>query len=336
MFALSVKFQREWLLLLGSLLVAAALYNHYMGHSVLLLELVMVAVGTVLAIIAAKAIHDSTEKEKDRGLITRLLMKIMPEKLVAMFIPTAGFVILLGWSAYKLFVVGENNLRMEDFIVTLFGLSLVLYNLGPSKLHIAQDFAVLYLLFMTIAFVVIWRAYEVFSGESHYRITSYTEFYIVTSPVAAILNALGFNVHAVLDFEGLGLSNIIEYWHNGVMLRVGIGAGCSGLYSTGLFFSAFLAFVLVRYQRLSWQIGASFVAGFAVTWLSNIIRMIITVWAGIMWGHPALAFVHSYIGIVIFVVFVTIFWVLIVRWLDKVHEAGRPEEDKTPQPAAQS
>jgi exosortase/archaeosortase family protein len=335
LFALSVKFQREWLLLLGSLLVAAALYNHYMGHSVLLLEIIMVAVGTALAIIAAKAIHDSTE-EKERGLITRLLMKIMPEKLVAVLIPTAGFVILLGWSAYKLFVMGENNMRMEDFIVTLFGLSLVLYNLGPSRLHLAQDFAVLYLLFMTVAFVIIWRAYEVFSGESHYRITSYTEFYIVTSPVAAILNALGFNVHALLDFEGLGLSNIIEYWHNGVMLRVGIGSGCSGLYSTGLFFSAFLAFVFVRYQRLSWQIGASFLAGFAVTWLSNIIRMIITVWAGIMWGHPALAFVHSYIGIVIFVVFITIFWVLIVRWLDKVHGETGPLDDKAPQTVSES
>ena len=37
----------EWLLLLGSMLVAGALYNHYMGHSALLVELIMVAAGGV-------------------------------------------------------------------------------------------------------------------------------------------------------------------------------------------------------------------------------------------------------------------------------------------------
>ncbi|HEX7391984.1 MAG TPA: hypothetical protein VF374_03430, partial [Thermoplasmata archaeon] len=43
----------------------------------------------------------------------------------------------------------------------------------------------------------------------------------------------------------------------------------------------------------------------------------ITIWVGSMYGHPALAFVHSTLGILIFVAFITVFWYLIVRWLDK-------------------
>jgi FtsH-binding integral membrane protein len=52
--------------------------------------------------------------------------------------------------------------------------------------------------------------------------------------------------------------------------------------------------------------------------------MVITILVGSIWGHPALAFVHSYIGILIFVAFVTVFWMLIVRWLDKVEKRLYP------------
>ncbi len=158
------------------------------------------------------------------------------------------------------------------------------------------------------------------TGESYVRVTAYSEYYVVTAPVTNILNGLGFQVHSSLNLDGPGLSNIIEYEHDGVMLKLGIGTGCSGLYSAGLFFSAFLAFILVRYQKIDGPNAVALAIGFAVTWLSNIIRMIVTIATGIAWGHPALAFVHAYIGILVFVAFITIFWLLIVRWLDSVYE----------------
>ena len=109
------------------------------------------------------------------------------------------------------------------------------------------------------------------------RITAYAEYYVVTSPVVAILKFFGFQVTAVLNLDGIGLSNIIEYVHDGRLLRVGIGVGCSGLYSAGLFFSAFLAFVLVRYERFDRYIAVALAIGFAVTWLANIIHSSATV-----------------------------------------------------------
>ncbi|MCU0860200.1 MAG: exosortase/archaeosortase family protein, partial [Thermoplasmata archaeon] len=76
------------------------------------------------------------------------------------------------------------------------------------------------------------------------------------------------------------------------------------------------------YRALDRYIGAGLAVGFFVTWLSNIIRMAITIMVGIAYGHVALVFVHAFIGILIFVACITVFWLLIVRWLDKVEKNG--------------
>jgi exosortase/archaeosortase family protein len=323
--------RKEWLLILGAMLVAGALYNHYMGHSALLIELIMLGCGAGLVLLSARYHSRDEEEPAQSGILYRLLTKAIGDRWANHLVPMIGFALLLGWSAYKIVAVGETNLRMEDIIVTLFGFSLVLYEAGPSKIQQIKDFIALYLLFLVIVFVVIWKSYSLLTGESYYRITAYAEYYVVTSPVVSILQLFGFQVNAVLDLDGIGLSNIIEYFHDGRLLRVGIGVGCSGLYSAGLFFSAFLAFVLVRYEKVDKYIGAALVIGFMVTWLSNIIRMIVTVMAGILWGHPALALVHAYIGILIFVSLITVFWMLIARWLDTkelTEEPPKPSQEE--------
>ncbi len=314
-----MKFQREWFLLLGSLFVAAALYGHYMGHSVLSVEIAMLVAGVGMALYAAKAMS-ARKTEASDGLVFRIVARIVRRENTALAISIAGFALVFAWSTWKIAIIKDTDLHLADFIVTLFGISLVLYSTIPSKLHAIQDFAVIYLFFLTVVFAVIWKSYSLTTGDAYSRVTAYSEYYIVTAPVSGILNALGLQVTASLNLDGPGLSNIIEYEHDGAILKLGIGTGCSGLYSAGLFFSAFLAFILVRYQRVDGPGAAALGIGFAVTWLSNIIRMIITIATGIAWGHPALAFVHMYIGILVFVAFITIFWLLIVRWLDRVYE----------------
>jgi exosortase/archaeosortase family protein len=328
-----VRLRGEWLLLLGALLVAAALYSHYIGgNSALLIELTMVALGIILAFFSLKAFETSEENPRD-GLLTAILSRFVPKEKIAILIPFLGFIILLSWSAWKIGVGGSTDLQMQDFVVTLFSLSLVLYLSGPSKLQAVRDFVVLYLMFLTIVFVIIWRVYEILSGGSSGEIAGYAEYYVVTEPMVGILQTLGFHTHAILDLNGPGLSNIIEYPHGGVMLRVGIGTGCSGLYSAGLFFSAFLAFVLVRYRKVDRYIGAALGIGFLLTWAANIIRMVITVLTGIAWGQPALATVHSYLGVLIFVAFITVFWTLTVRWLDRKEPVTIVSPRTQPQPS---
>ena len=323
-----MRIPKEWLLLLGCILIAAALYNHYLGHSAYSVEIVFIASGIVLALYSM--VYARTEpKPKGNGILVDLLSKVITQDQIAVLIPLAGFLLVAIWSGWKLFVSGQADLRIEDFVVTLFGTSLVLYNAGPSKYAMQKDFVVLYLMFLTIVFAVIWKTYTIVSGDSYYRINAYSEYYFITSPVVFLLRMFGADVSSELDTSSHGISNYITFEYEGRHILLGIGQGCSGLYSAGLFFSAFLAFVLVRYRKVDPWILTALGLGFIVTWASNIIRMVITVMIGSAYGAPALAFFHGYIGIIVFVVFVTIFWMLIVRWLDRVEEPTKPqiEED---------
>ena len=319
-----MRLKREWLLLLGSLLVVAALYNHYLGHSAYLVEIILVSAGILLALLSLRA-PSTADKAAREGLLVTLLSRWMSKDRYTILIPFAGFLIIASWSIWKLFLVGDASMRMEDFLVPLLGLALIVYDATPSKYADAKDFSVLYLAFMVITFAVIWKLYAIVSGDSYFRINAYSEYYLITIPVTGILSIIGVPARAELDLSGHGLSNTIIYDHHGSQLVVGIGSGCSGLYAAGLFFSAFMAFVLVRYRRVDARIGLGLGLGFLLTWIANILRMVITVYVGHLYGSPALAFVHSYIGVVVFVVLITAFWVLIVRWLDK--GAASPRKD---------
>jgi exosortase/archaeosortase family protein len=314
---------KEWPLFLGSLLIVAALYNHYLGQWAYFAELVLIAIGIVLALYSLIIIRKETKKPEN-GILVDLLSRIMTKEQSAVLVPLAGFLLIAIWSGWKLFVTGRTDLRMEDFIVTLFGASLVLHDVGPSKYAMEKDFVVLYLMFLTIVFAVIWKTYTTVSGDSYYRINAYSGYYFMTIPVVFLVRLFGVGVSYELDASSHGISNTIIYEYHGENLSLGIGEECSGLYSAGLFFTALLAFVLVRYRRVDRYILAALGLGFVLTWLSNILRMVLTILVGSIWGHPALVFVHDYIGILIFVAFVTVFWLLIVRWLDKVESRREP------------
>lgn len=258
-------------------------------------------------------------------MLADLLSRVMTQGQIAVLVPLSGFLLIAIWSGWKIFLSGQADLRMEDFIVTLLGASLVLYNAGPSKFAMQKDFIVLYLMFMTIVFVVIWKSYAMMSGDSYRRINAYSEYYTITIPVVFLVRLFGADVSSEIEVGKSGISNYITFDYHGRDILLGIGEGCSGLYAAGLFFSAFLAFVLLRYRKVDpWIIGALGM-GLAVTWFSNIIRMAFTIVVGSAYGGPALAVFHAYIGIIVFVVFVTIFWMLIMRWLDRVEMPVKPQ-----------
>ncbi len=327
-----MRIQREWLLLLGSLLVFAALYNHYIGHSVYLVEIIFVVAGVLIGV-GSIFLPAGKAPEDEEGLLVRLLTKFIPKKVCAILLPLIGLAIIAIWTTWKISVTGSTDLRMEDFMVTLFGLSLVLYYSGPSKYTAQKDFVVLYLLFMTFVFVVIWKTYTKTTGGAGATFSADVQYHFITVPVVFFLQMLGVDATAILISENApGMSNYIDYPYDGRMITLGVGITCSGLYSAGLFFSAFLSFVLVRYKRIDKYILLGLGAGLLVTWISNIFRMTITVLIGSIFGHPALSLFHAYFGIVVFIVFLTVFWMLIVRWLDKREPVETPPPQATPLP----
>jgi exosortase/archaeosortase family protein len=319
-----VKIQREWLLLLGSLLVFAALYNHYIGHSVYLIEIIFVAAGICVALYSLLLPSTKPPEEED-GVLVRLLSRVVSKRWCSIILPAVGFGIIAVWSVWKISVAGSSDLHMEDFMVTLFGLSLVLYYSGPSKYTAQKDFIVLYLLFMSFVFVVLWTTYRRTTGQAGAEFSANTQYNFITVPVVLLLQLIGIDAKAVILInQAPGMTNYIDYPFDGRMISLGVGATCSGLYSAGLFFSAFLSFVLVRYRKVDRYILLGLGTGLIVTWLSNIFRMTITVAIGSTYGHPALLVFHSYFGIIVFIIFLVVFWMVIVRWLDRREISAPP------------
>ena len=322
-----MTWKRDLSLLLGAVLVAGALYNHYFGHSVLLVEIISIAIGATIFIYGMWQ-KDGKESPITKGILISLLSKFLNEKQIETILPLSGFILLVGWTLLKIFVTGDTGLTMGDVIITLLAISVILYYFGPSKYQIEKDFIVLYLIFLTIVFAIIVPVTMSISGESYASFSAYSEFYLVTQPVAFISNIFGANVNAVLDLQSGGMSNNLEFSYHGRLIVLGIGITCSGLYTFGLFFSAFLSFIIVKYRKIDRYIGTALLIGAFVTWASNIVRMVIVVLVGAAYGFQALAIVHMYIGIVLFVLFASVFWVLIVRWLDKKEGLVPPPTEK--------
>ena len=134
-----MKIRHDWLLFIGALTIIGALYNHYLGHSVLFFELILLAAGVALGLISAKFRIEGDGIGQDKGLIARFLSRWMEEKTIGTFVPLSGLALLAVWSLWKVLSAGQTNLRMEDFIVTIFSLSLILYQSAPVKLLIPAN-----------------------------------------------------------------------------------------------------------------------------------------------------------------------------------------------------
>lgn len=296
----------------------------------LLIELVFIGIGVIFFALGMLEKAKSA-RPAQRGFLTEILLKIFNEKQAAAIIPLSGFAILAAWTAVKISVYGQTDLRMEDIVLTLLGVSLLLYQTGASKYQQEKDFIVLYLMLLAIFFLVIVPLIMILTAGSYADFMRYSEQALVTNPIVFLARLFGADVFLELDPTNPQMSNYIDFYYQGRLIRLGVGITCSGIYTFGLFFSAFTAFVLVVYRKIDRYIVVALLLGAFVTWAANIFRMLIIVLVGAAYGFQALAIVHMYIGIVIFVLFASVFWLLIVRWLDAKEGVRGPPEEK-PEP----
>ncbi|MCJ7489413.1 MAG: hypothetical protein MUO87_04630, partial [Thermoplasmata archaeon] len=108
-----MKIREDWLLLVGALIIIGALYNHYLGHSVLLFELILLAVGSAMGLLSVWRMLGRKDVAEDKGLITELLSRYLKEKTISVLLPSIGLLLLVSWSAWKVLSASETNLRME-------------------------------------------------------------------------------------------------------------------------------------------------------------------------------------------------------------------------------
>lgn len=195
-----------------------------------------------------------------------------------------------------------------DMLAIMFGLVLFTYPFISVRFRMEAGFALMFIFMVTIILVVPLSFLSVGSAGS--TSGNWYVHALLAAPLAGCLNLFG------IPASSVGASISVEF-HDGTTHWIGISTGCAGLYSTTIFLSAFIAFVLV-FERLPPKTTAIVLAiGLIVAYLGNLLRMILIVVIGYYNGMDALTWAHKNIGWMIFLSWSAIFWYLVMRYADK-------------------
>ena len=282
------------------------------------------------------ALRKGTVEPAAPRLSNRLIQKLTLGGRLLPYLWIIGLIVIAADVALNVFIQ-KSEIGGNDLIVLFFGVSLIIYDPPPwmrfgtylKKYNREKDFIVVFLGLLILILVLPIYGNALLTG--HTQGTQTGELYLgddivyllLTAPLSGILSILGVAntaSGAVLSFE----------MANGDTGSVGIAATCAGIYSFGIFLSAFIAFVLSEYSRFTRRIGILLIIGSALTYLANLLRMTLIVLAGYYNGigygdDPApftLLWTHKYAGELIFISWVAVFW-----WIAFKYLASEPETE---------
>ena len=113
-------------------------------------------------------------------------------------------------------------------------------------------------------------------------------------------------------------------------LTFGIDARCSGVHSTFIFIGTFI-FMMFLYRRRvkTSKLSISLLIGVLGSYLANILRITMIGLAGVLLGLNALLIVHKYLGYIILLLWIGLFWHIALKVIEREEKsAGMKDEDK--------
>ena len=225
------------------------------------------------------------------------------------YLPLLGLLAILG----DVVVNWNSVFGSFDLIIMIFGGLCMVYNYIPGRYHVERDFV-----FITFFLSIVILVLPMFLYSKVYNV-DFTEspliHYFLGVPLTWILNAIGIEATsklAVITYELQG----------GGTAKVGIAAGCAGIYSLGIFVSAFISFVLVEYERFDSRIAGFLFFGVVLAYFANLLRMTIIVAAGSYYGPDALLWTHKHMGEIIFIAWTGLFWWLLFKYMPGPDDSG--------------
>src|SRR5205823_11672073 len=136
---------------------------------------------------------------------------------------------------------------------------------------------------------------------------------------SAVLSFLGVanSVHPVVGSTAPGLTLMPQ--HLAVQVTIVITTACSGIYSFGIFASAFVAFVLTEYEKTSPRVWAMLGFGLLTSYAANVFRMVVIVLVGYYMDTAQtdlqnMIVAHSYAGWAIFLTWIAAFWTILLKF----------------------
>ena len=272
------------------------------------------------------------------SIARRLLNRItLGGRLVPVF-PGIGVGIVLLDIGYNWFLSATPAIQTEDTIVLLAAATLMSYQFVPARLARERDFVLLFFLCLTtilVAPLLIARAYY---ADFNRSVDVYS--WVALAPeTSAILQLIGVSntVHPVVGSTAPGLTFTPQ--HIPIEVTLVITTACSGIYSFGIFASAFVAFVLTEFKRVSRWMWLLLGLGLLTAYVANVLRMVVIILVGFYTDSAQtdlqnMLIAHSYAGWLIFLGWIALFWGLILKFLSNERPADAMERWQTPQLSA--
>jgi len=319
--------------LVGLLLVFAGvdlLLNPPKGQSIELLGIPFLAAGLALFALLFRGVPGGEPAEVRRALASRFLYRVTLRGRMTRFFPVFGIAIIAIDLAYNQIVFGGLSFGTEDTLVLLFAATVFAYPLVPVRYARERDFVLMFMgaLIMVLVLPLLLARLYYMDFERSVDMYSWTA---LAPQTAWLLNVLGVPAWVHPDIDPQVTAPALTFvTKTGGEIKVVIATACSGIYSFGIFASAFVAFVLTEFERLDLRVFVLLGLGFLTSYVANILRMVVIVMFGVYSGSTEealsqLIIAHSYLGWIIFLAWISLFWYLVFRFLVR-----RPVEAEKP------
>ena len=272
--------------------------------------------------------HGKAAPPSPRSVAAHLLRRLTWDGRLVPFFPAFGVAILLADLGYNFALSATPALQAEDTIVLLAAASLVGYGIVPSRFARERDFVLWFSLCLNAILVVPLLAARTYYSDFERSVDVYS--WVALAPqTSAVLSLLGVSnsVQAVAGSTAPGLTFTPQGL--GIPVVVVITTACSGIYSFGIFASAFVAFVLTEYETMSRRVWALLGLGLLTSYLANVLRMVVIVVVGYYTDTAEtdlqnMLIAHSYAGWLIFLGWISLFWIGLFRLLPRGREEVQP------------
>ncbi|TMA05549.1 MAG: hypothetical protein E6J94_08885 [Methanobacteriota archaeon] len=319
-------------LLFPALLTAVAgidlLLTRARGSEIQWLAVPFLVTGATLFVWAVWPWNSAPESSKP-SIATRLLKIITCQGRLVRYFPVIGTALVVGDLAYNAILSSTPALLTEDTIL-LFGAGVMVgYGFVPARFARERDFVLLFSFFLNVILVLpLLVARGIYANFE--RSVDFYSWVALAPQTGAVLNLLGISnsVHPIPGTTAPGLSFVPRNLF--IEVTVVITTSCSGIYSFGIFASAFLAFVLTEYDHLTKRIWALLGLGLVTAYVANILRMVAIVLVGYYADTPGtelqnMLIAHSYAGWLIFLGWISLFWGPLLKFFPANHEQRVPD-----------
>jgi len=265
--------------------------------------------------------------EAPNSLAAKLLRRVTLNCRLIPTFPAVGVGIILADLAYNITLSATPAVQSEDTMVLLAASALLVYRFVPGRFARERDFVLLFFMGLNAILVVPLLLARAYYADFERSVDLYS--WVALAPEASlVLSLLGVvnTVHSVSASTAPGLT--FTPLHVPLQVTVVITTACSGIYSFGIFASAFVAFVLTEYERLSPRVWLLLALGLITAYVANVLRMVIIILIGYYTDSAEtdlqnMLVAHSYAGWLIFMGWIGLFWGVTMKALPKQTEPQR-------------